>query len=242
MSRLPWPLTCLFVQLDASYYIFVTTEPFQTQKMTWIQLPKNRKRASIFMMLMLRYVFLLINGLVVLTSLQFLLGTIEKVPNLYLDELQEMLVISCWHTVLKSTIWHILHKTGFTMKKVKSLSFLVILVLTYARLPILLPNVLWRNVWTTLQGLQNINQNNSSLLMRALLITAQCTIVETHVSLALYPHIPHHPIIIPLPSSLCRPSWSIRYLICVSTYLESSIRRLDCLENFVLSLSFVLVI
>ena len=30
--------------------------------------------------------------------------------------------------------------------------------------------------------------------------------VETHVSLALYLHIPHHPIIIPLPSSLRRPS------------------------------------
>ena len=129
------------------------------------------------MMLMSRYVFLLINGLIVLTSLQFLLGTIEKVPNLYLDELQEMLVVSCGRTVLKSTIWHTLHKTGFMMKKVKSLLFLVILVLTYARLPVLLPNILWRNVWTTLWGLQNINQNNSSLLMRALLITAQCTVV-----------------------------------------------------------------
>ena len=31
-------------------------------------------------------------------------------------------------------------------------------------------------------------------------------VVETHVSLALYPHIPHRPIIIPLPSSLRRPS------------------------------------
>ena len=30
--------------------------------------------------------------------------------------------------------------------------------------------------------------------------------VETHVSLALYPHIPHHPIIIPLPSPIHRSS------------------------------------
>ena len=66
--------------------------------------------------------------------------------------------------------------------------------------------------------------------------------VETHVSLALYLHIPHHPIIIPLPSSLCRPSWSIRYPIRVSAYLQSSIHQSDCLGSFVLSLSFVLII
>ena len=68
------------------------------------------------------------------------------------------------------------------------------------------------------------------------------SVVETHVSLALYPHIPHHPIIIPLPSSLRRPSWSICYPICVSAYLKASICQLDHLGSFVLSLSFVLVI
>ena len=67
-------------------------------------------------------------------------------------------------------------------------------------------------------------------------------VVETHVSLALYPHIPHHPIIIPLPSSLCRPSWSICYSIHVSAYPEASVCQSDCLGSFVLSLSFVLII
>ena len=66
--------------------------------------------------------------------------------------------------------------------------------------------------------------------------------VETHVSLALYKHIPCHPIIIPLSTSLCKPSWSIHYSIHVSTYLEASICWSDCLESFILSLSFVLVI
>ncbi|KIJ08893.1 hypothetical protein PAXINDRAFT_88229 [Paxillus involutus ATCC 200175] len=71
---------------------------------------------------MSRYVFPLINELILLTLLQFLLGTIEKAPDLYLDELQEMLAASCGRTVSKSTIWHTLRKTGFTMKKVKNLT------------------------------------------------------------------------------------------------------------------------
>jgi hypothetical protein len=84
---------------------------------------------------MSRYVFPLINELIILTLLQFLLGTIEKAPDLYLDELQEMLVALCGWTVSKSTIWRTLRKTGFTMKKVKSLthslSFLFLLALDY---------------------------------------------------------------------------------------------------------------
>ncbi|KIK74203.1 hypothetical protein PAXRUDRAFT_91192, partial [Paxillus rubicundulus Ve08.2h10] len=50
-------------------------------------------------------------------DVEFLLGTIEKAPDLYLDELQEMLAASCGRTVSKSTIWRTLRKTGFTMKK-----------------------------------------------------------------------------------------------------------------------------
>ncbi|KIK81072.1 hypothetical protein PAXRUDRAFT_156952, partial [Paxillus rubicundulus Ve08.2h10] len=53
---------------------------------------------------------------------QCLLGTIEKAPDLYLEELQEMLAASCGCMVSKSTIWHMLHKTGFTMKKVENLT------------------------------------------------------------------------------------------------------------------------
>ncbi|KIK95007.1 hypothetical protein PAXRUDRAFT_141690 [Paxillus rubicundulus Ve08.2h10] len=68
-------------------------------------------------------------------DVEFLLGTIEKAPDLYLDELPEMLAASCGRTVLKSTIWRTLRKTGFTMKKVKNLihsvSSLFLLILDY---------------------------------------------------------------------------------------------------------------
>lgn len=50
--------------------------------------------------------------------LQFLLGTIAKTPDLYLDELQEMLAASCGRTVSRATIWRTLRRAGFTMKKV----------------------------------------------------------------------------------------------------------------------------
>ncbi|KAF8551745.1 hypothetical protein OG21DRAFT_1466735, partial [Imleria badia] len=50
-------------------------------------------------------------------DVEFLLGTIEKAPDLYLDELQDMLAASCGRTISKSTIWRTLRKTGFTMKK-----------------------------------------------------------------------------------------------------------------------------
>ncbi|KIK22959.1 hypothetical protein PISMIDRAFT_44283, partial [Pisolithus microcarpus 441] len=49
---------------------------------------------------------------------QFLLGTIQKAPGLYLDELQEMLVQSCGVEVSHTTIWRSLQRAGFTMKKV----------------------------------------------------------------------------------------------------------------------------
>ena len=50
--------------------------------------------------------------------LQFLLGTIEKSPDLYLDELQEMLVESCGVNVSCATVWRTLRKACFMMKKV----------------------------------------------------------------------------------------------------------------------------
>ncbi|KAF8549307.1 hypothetical protein OG21DRAFT_1421531, partial [Imleria badia] len=52
--------------------------------------------------------------------LQFLLGTIEKAPDLYLDELQEMLAVLTGIQVSHSTVWRTLHRKGFTMKKVSS--------------------------------------------------------------------------------------------------------------------------
>ncbi|KIJ04708.1 hypothetical protein PAXINDRAFT_24918, partial [Paxillus involutus ATCC 200175] len=49
---------------------------------------------------------------------QFLLGTIQKTPDLYLDELREMLATSCGVDVSRATIWRTLRRAGFTMKKV----------------------------------------------------------------------------------------------------------------------------
>ena len=121
-------------------------------------------------MLTLRYTLPLINELILLTSLQFLLGTIERAPDLYLDELQEMLAASCGHTVSKPTIWHTLRKTGFTMKKDPSHP---IPILTCTRLSIFLLNAQWRDVQTMLLELQDINQGNLSLLTRALFIAIQ---------------------------------------------------------------------
>ncbi|KAF8137588.1 hypothetical protein EV363DRAFT_1124857, partial [Boletus edulis] len=52
-----------------------------------------------------------------LHDVDFLLGTITKTPDLYLDELQEMLAVSCGRIVSRATIWRTLRKAGFTMKK-----------------------------------------------------------------------------------------------------------------------------
>ena len=51
-------------------------------------------------------------------SLQFLLGVVQNTPDLYLDELQEMLAVSCGTNVSRTTVWRTLHRTGYTMKKV----------------------------------------------------------------------------------------------------------------------------
>jgi transposase len=51
-------------------------------------------------------------------AIQFLLGTVRRTPDLYLDELQEMLSTTCGVTVSQSTVWRTLRKAGFTLKKV----------------------------------------------------------------------------------------------------------------------------
>ncbi|KAF9235450.1 hypothetical protein BU15DRAFT_34346, partial [Melanogaster broomeanus] len=53
-----------------------------------------------------------------LRDVEFLLGTIEKAPDLYLNEIQEMLAISCGVQFSRSTVWRMLRSKGFTMKKV----------------------------------------------------------------------------------------------------------------------------
>ena len=52
------------------------------------------------------------------TLLQFLLGTIQKAPDLYLDELQEVLATTAGVEVSRSTVWCTLRRVGFTMKKI----------------------------------------------------------------------------------------------------------------------------
>ncbi|KIJ04808.1 hypothetical protein PAXINDRAFT_41827, partial [Paxillus involutus ATCC 200175] len=50
-------------------------------------------------------------------------GTIEKALDLYLDELQEMLAVSCGVQVTCLTVWRTLRSKGFTMKKVSNYLF-----------------------------------------------------------------------------------------------------------------------
>jgi len=51
-------------------------------------------------------------------DIQCLFGVIDRNPDLYLDELQEVLSQQCGKDVSKSTIWRALSKGGFTMKKI----------------------------------------------------------------------------------------------------------------------------
>ena len=46
------------------------------------------------------------------------MGSIQRAPDLYLDELRELLTITCGVDVSESTIWRTLKRAGFTMKKV----------------------------------------------------------------------------------------------------------------------------
>jgi len=51
-------------------------------------------------------------------DVEFLLGTIRQSPDLYLDELQEMMAVSCGIDVSRATVWRTLRRAGFTMKKI----------------------------------------------------------------------------------------------------------------------------
>ncbi|KAK2463341.1 hypothetical protein APHAL10511_004652 [Amanita phalloides] len=48
---------------------------------------------------------------------EFLLGKIKEIPDAYLDELQEMLMVSCGIHVSRAMVWCTLRKKGYTMKK-----------------------------------------------------------------------------------------------------------------------------
>ncbi|KIK24913.1 hypothetical protein PISMIDRAFT_97690, partial [Pisolithus microcarpus 441] len=49
--------------------------------------------------------------------------------DLYLDELQQMLEASCGVNVSRATVWRTLSRSGFTMKKVSSDSYIIIVTL-----------------------------------------------------------------------------------------------------------------
>ncbi|KIK95557.1 hypothetical protein PAXRUDRAFT_140447, partial [Paxillus rubicundulus Ve08.2h10] len=51
-------------------------------------------------------------------NIKFLLSTVQKTPDLYLDELQEMLQVSCGMEVSCAMVWRTLCRYVFTMKKV----------------------------------------------------------------------------------------------------------------------------
>lgn len=55
-------------------------------------------------------------------DVEFLLGTVQNSPDLYLDELQQMLEASCGVYVSRATVWRTLCRGGFTMKKVMCFS------------------------------------------------------------------------------------------------------------------------
>ncbi|KAF8417370.1 hypothetical protein L210DRAFT_3359540, partial [Boletus edulis BED1] len=52
-----------------------------------------------------------------LHDIDFLLGTVQKTPDLYLDELCEILAQNCGVNVSLSSVWRMLRSAGFTMKK-----------------------------------------------------------------------------------------------------------------------------
>ena len=53
-------------------------------------------------------------------DVQYLLDTIQKMPDLYLNELQEMMTAETGVWVSCATIWRTLRRKGFTMKKVSA--------------------------------------------------------------------------------------------------------------------------
>ena len=61
-------------------------------------------------------------------ALQHLFSTLKETPDLYLDELRMELLETCGVSVSESTIWRTLIKGGYTMKKVCSHYYTLIIV------------------------------------------------------------------------------------------------------------------
>ena len=57
-----------------------------------------------------------------LTIYQFLFGNIQQCLDIYLNELKEILSTTCGQDVSNATIWRMLCRQGFTMKKVSTVA------------------------------------------------------------------------------------------------------------------------
>ena len=55
---------------------------------------------------------------------QYMLETVlRNTPDVYLDEIQQMILYNCGQEVSKSTIWRTLERAGFTLKKVSRVTY-----------------------------------------------------------------------------------------------------------------------
>jgi hypothetical protein len=74
-------------------------------------------------------------------------------PDLYIDELQEMLAATCRANVSRSTVWRALSRGGFTLKKVSIIVLMCNIQLAYfCRSHVLQQNVLLKNDSIILTG------------------------------------------------------------------------------------------
>ena len=98
-------------------------------------------------------------------------------PDTYLDELQEMLVVTCGVQVSKSTVWRALRSGGFTLKKVHRRMPNTSSALTnlFDSSPVLQQSIQLRRDSNILQGLASMMPVNSFLWMKARSITGQHT-------------------------------------------------------------------
>ena len=94
---------------------------------------------------------------------------------MYLDELKEILEISCGVSISRSTIWRMLRRAGFTMKKVSpsNLSQSTVCLHFFSSSHVLQQSDLQRNVLNSLQGSVIIALNNLFSLMSHLSIAEQ---------------------------------------------------------------------
>jgi hypothetical protein len=94
-------------------------------------------------------------------------------PDLFLDELQEILAVNCGRNVSRVTVWRTLCRAGYTIKKVGTPLHCCTQCDDICRLHESLPNVQQRSGWTISLELVNIKHHNWSLWTKVLLIIVQ---------------------------------------------------------------------